>query len=101
MAEKKIVKPRWRKLPHGIEHEDERPDSMPGEYGEPDESDGGLEDGPGYIAPIKSAPTNLRIKEQRVSYGPDGTAVIDAVLEFDDVPWGAAAYEVRWTPVGG
>lgn len=101
MAEKKIVKPRWRKLPHGIEHEEVEQDSMPVDFGEIDQGGDDLDGGPGYIAPIKSAPTNLRIKEQRVSYGPDGNAVIDVVLEFDDVDWGAAAYEVRWMPRAG
>lgn len=40
------------------------------------------------------APTGLRIKSQKMRFAPDGTAVVDVILEFPDVK-GATKYEVR------
>lgn len=81
-------------LPPGEEPEVIDP-VTPGEPGEELPDDGS---GPIVTTPL-IAPTNLRIVSQTQRFNPDGTYVVDAVLEFDDVQ-GAISYDVRLTKAG-
>lgn len=45
----------------------------------------------GYLG---DAPSDLRVKSQTFKFSPDGSYVVDVILEFSDVI-GASSYEVR------
>lgn len=76
--------------------EDGRPTGVPGD--DPDApGDTVVEERPPLVTPQEeaaAAPVEITVKSQTFRYAPDGTYVVDVVLEFPDVT-GATKYEVR------
>lgn len=58
----------------------------------------GPEDDDGDDEGVLAVPDGFSIAEQSVRTGPDGTQVVDVIIEVDDID-GAVNYEVRLTKV--